>query len=334
MKVIYESVDSGIKNKIIYLLLFIFFGFITLSIVVILIIFIPELLQEGIANDNIIKLLIILFILFGFSSMLIRLIKNILKTSRAEGKIKSIFQFLDIKEDKIYFSIPLKFEEGFFEVKGYRVTGANADYYEVDRKFISTNKEEKMEFELKNEPFLMVVNPFGEGKIYMPGIIICDERFRNDIILYSKPIYSVSFSQKKITATYEGDYAELSVYKTSNGFKGSLYIPGNLTKARKAKIELIGDKDKNIYKKIIESKQSVEFEYKFLEESIVIVSNYKIFSPMILNKKLNIPFLIEGHGTFLLRLTLDIPFKEDIKEELILYTEPGKMNETFLNSEL
>jgi len=323
MKVIYESVDSGIK-KILYLILFIFFGFVALIIVLFLILFIPNLLKEGLTNDNSITLLIILFMFFIFSFMISGLIKGALKTSRAEGKIKSIFKFLDVKEDKIYFSMPLKFEEGFFEAKGYRVRGNNGNYYKVDRKFISTNNEEKMEFELKNEPFFMVVNPFGEGKIYMPGIIIQDERFRNDIILYSKPNYSVSFSQEKITATYEGDYAELRVYKTSNGFKGSLYIPRNFTKARKAKIELIGDKDRNIFTKIIESKQSVEFEHKFLEESIVVVSNYEIFSPMILNKKLNIPFLIEGHGTFLLRLTLDIPFKEDIKEELILYTEPRK----------
>jgi len=243
--------------------------------------------------------------------------KEFLESRKAE----SLFKSLVISGDRIALPGLLKVEEGFFEATTCP-SQSDFTFSDINRTFVTKNKVEIMILELKEE-FLLAVDRDGVGKIHLPGVKLLGNKFKNVLILYIKPSYIISFSQDKINISYENDYAELKVYKKHNGFRCSLDIATNFSQARRAIVEII-PQDTNLSRRIIETKIPVELDYKFLkEEPIVLISPSNYISPRILLKRLKLKDgIMEGHGKFLLRLSLDLPFKKDVKDEIILTVKP------------
>lgn len=238
-------------------------------------------------------------------------------------KVQSLFESLGISEDIITLPGYLKFEKGFFKAVGSISSGHYGSSYSTNRTFIFDKKEEKVILELEEKPFLLAVDHDGVGIIHLPGVKFLDKKYKNVLVLYIKPSYIISFSQDRISVSYENDHAELRVFKKDNGFRCSLDIATRFSEARKAVVEIIPE-DTNFTRRIVESKIPVEFNYKFLEEGpIVMISHSNYISPRIILKRLKLKDgIVSGHGKFLLRLSLDLPFKKDIKEEIILTVKP------------
>jgi len=243
--------------------------------------------------------------------------KGFLESRKAE----SLFKRLEFSGYRITLPGLLKVEKGFFEAITCP-SQSDFTFYDINRTFVTKNKVEIMILELKEE-FLLAVDRDGVGKIHLPGVKLLDKQFKNISILYIKPSFIISFSQDKICISYENDYAELKVYKKDNGFRCSLDIATNFSQARRAIVEIILQ-DTNLSRRIVETKIPVEFDYKFLkEEPIVLISPSNYISPKILLKRLKLKDgIMAGHGKFLLRLSLDLPFKKDVKEEIILTVKP------------
>ncbi len=264
-----------------------------------------------------------IFIPVGAIVLIIILITGIY--IRPVRKAKLLFEKLRIDETRITFPEPLEVEDGFFEAIGEWRPGKDNRSYQVERKFLSVKKEDTMELKLKGESFFIAIARTGEGRIYLPGIRVLDEKFKDTLILYARPGYAVSFSEEKISVLYNEDRAELRVSRTNNGFRSFLYIYSDFRTARKAKVELVAYTGAvEVKKTLIEARSSVEFEHRFLDETIVAVSHKKVLSPLRMQKELKLGELIAGHESFILRLSLDLPLRRDVNADLELNVKPNE----------
>ncbi len=233
-------------------------------------------------------------------------------------KVKKFISNVNIYEDKLTFPKPLKVEEGYLEATGKWHSSGRSSSYDVLAEFISHREMETAEVTLEVKPFFLAIAKDGSGKIYLPGVRVLDEEFKDVVILYALPSYRLEFPQETLSVSTQEDFAELRVSLIENGFGG--YLQANLSKARKAKVELI-TKEKRVFEvkeKIAETRDVASFEYKFFDEPLLVISYYTLLDLRDILKKLKLKKIIAGHGNFILRLALDLPFKRDVKKELEL----------------
>lgn len=229
-------------------------------------------------------------------------------------KVERFIGSVDIYEDRLTFPKPLKFEEGYFEATGEWHSSGRSMSYHVSRKFIVHREMETAEITLEVRPFFLAIAQDGSGRMYLPGVRVLDEEFKDIVILYALPGYRLRFPQKTLSVSTQEDFAELRVDPIENGFRG--HLQAKLSKARKAKVELVAKEKVEVKEKIAETKDVASFEHKFFCEPILVISHYNLLDPQNLLRNLKLGRVIAGHGIFILRLSLDLPFRRDIKGEL------------------
>jgi|Deesub1362B_J571_1020462.scaffolds.fasta_scaffold00074_12 hypothetical protein len=255
-----------------------------------------------------------LWVFGAFIFLLLLVGIGIIASYSSTKKVEKFISNVNIYEDKLTFSKPLKVEEGYFKATGEWHSSGRSRSYHVSREFISHREMETAEITLEVKPFFLAIAQDGSGKIYLSGVRVLDEEFKDIVILYALPSYRLEFPQETLSVSTQEDFAELRISPIENGFRG--YLQANLSKARKAKVELIAKGKVEVKEKITETRDVANFEYRFFNEPILVISHYNLLDPQNLLRNLKLGRVIAGHGIFVLRLALDLPFKRDVKEEL------------------
>jgi len=236
------------------------------------------------------------------------------RTKRSLKKVEELERLISVIGDEIRFSTPVQAEVGYFHASGYWSSSGKSRSYHVFRSFVKESETTLSSLKFENKPFLLAIAQDGEGEVRLPGIRILNETLQGALILYAKPFYKFSFPVESFSVSHEEDFAEARIEEIENGFRVS--VSANLSKAKRAKVELISRGKRTVKELIGDTKNIGIFEKEFLNEPLVIVGHYDQISPLEILKAGKFGRIISGHGKFILRLALDIPFKPDIKEEI------------------
>ncbi|EHR78842.1 hypothetical protein OCC_00302 [Thermococcus litoralis DSM 5473] len=236
------------------------------------------------------------------------------RTKRSLKKVEELERLISVSGYELRFSTPVQAEVGYFHASGYWSSSGKSRSYHVFRNFLKESETTLSSLKFENKPFLLAIAQDGEGEVRLPGIRILNETLQGALILYAKPSYKFSFPVESFSVSYEGDFAEARIEETENGFRVS--VSANLSKAKRAKVELISRGERAVKELIGDTKNIGVFEKEFLNEPLVIVGHYDQISPLEILKAGKFGRIISGHGKFILRLALDIPFRPDIKEEI------------------
>ncbi|NJF24090.1 hypothetical protein [Thermococcus sp. Bubb.Bath] len=110
----------------------------------------------------------------------------------------------------------------------------------------------------------------------------------------------------------ENDSAQLSLKGAGKSLAGTVYA--TLQKARKAKVEIFHTAcERNRFK--IGEGATFDFSKELLPEEDRLIVAYEGFSPRDFRRLMGGGEYIMGHGTYGVRLILDIPLRPDVVEE-------------------
>lgn len=244
------------------------------------------------------------------------------RAKKSFKKVEQLEKLISISEEEVRLSIPLKAEIGYFNATGYWSSSGKSRSYNVRRKFIKESEATVSSLELENKPFFLAIAQDGEGEVYLPGIRITEEEYKGTLVLYAKPSYKFKFPVESFSVSHEGDFAEARIEEKQNGFR--VFVNANLSKARRVKVELISRGNRVVKELIGDTKSIGVFEKEFLSEPLVVAGHYGQLSPLEILKAGKFGRIISGHGRFILRLALDVPFRPDIKEEIEFEVLPEK----------
>ncbi|ALV63044.1 hypothetical protein ADU37_CDS13450 [Thermococcus sp. 2319x1] len=236
------------------------------------------------------------------------------RTKRSLKKVEELERLISVIGDEISFSTPVKAEVGYFYANGRWSSSGKSRSYHVFRNFVKESEGTLSSLKFENRPFLLAIAQDGEGEVRLPGIKILNETLQGVLILYAKPSYKFSFPVESLGVSHGEDFVEARIEEIENGFRVS--VSANLSKAKRAKVELISREKRDVKELIGDTKNIGVFEKEFLNEPLVIVGHHDQISPLEILKAGKFGRIISGHGKFILRLALDVPFRPDIKEEI------------------
>ena len=257
----------------------------------------------------------------GFITLWVGLMSFVIYRSRKSfEKVRNIKEIISISENEISFLKPLRAEVGYFDAYAYWSSSGKGSHYHVFKSFLKESEEAVTSFKLETKPFLLSIAQDGTGDIYLPGVRILNDEYKDVVILYAKPSYEVRFPLESFVVSANGDFAEARIEEIENGFRIS--VSANVSKARRAKVELVSRRKRVVKEVIGDTKNVGVFEKEFLNEPLIILGHYDQVSPLKILKGGKFGRIIAGHGKFILRLALDIPFRPDIKEEIEFEVTP------------
>lgn len=191
------------------------------------------------------------------------------RTKRSLKKVEELERLISVSGYELRFSTPVQAEVGYFHASGYWSSSGKSRSYHVFRNFLKESETTLSSLKFENKPFLLAIAQDGEGEVRLPGIRILNETLQGALILYAKPSYKFSFPVESFSVSYEGDFAEARIEETENGFRVS--VSANLSKAKRAKVELISRGERAVKELIGDTKNIGVFEKEFLNEPLVIV---------------------------------------------------------------
>ncbi|NJE25150.1 hypothetical protein E3E22_00595 [Thermococcus sp. MV5] len=261
--------------------------------------------------------------ILGFITLWAGLMSFVIYRSRKGfEKVKKIKEIISINENEVSFLKPLKVGIGYFDAYGYWSSSGKSRHYHAFKSFIMEREDTLNSLKLETKYFLLAIAQDGEGEVYLPGIRILDEEYKDVIILYANPSYEVSFPLESFAVSANEDFAEARVEARDYGFK--VLISATLSKARRVKVELISKRRRAVKEILGETKDVGAFEKNFMNETLIIVGHHDLVTPLEILKAGKFGRIITGHGKFFLRVALDIPFKPDMKEEIEFEVFPEK----------
>ncbi|ASJ06156.1 hypothetical protein [Thermococcus pacificus] len=217
--------------------------------------------------------------------------------------------------------IETKLSKGKFVLRG-EWRGSKNRYYHIERSFEALEELSAGEIELTPEPFSVEVKKNDDALVELLAYIVEEGEFKNAVIVPIIPSYSVEIEKDTLEASKDMEFAHLRVEVIESGLYGKLYV--NVSKCRGARVEF----EKNgihTREKLVEVKESGEAEFRreFWTKPLILIMDRNHADPRKLRDVFGKQEILEGHGEYLIRLTLDVPFSKDEHDTSRVTVSPG-----------
>ncbi len=227
-------------------------------------------------------------------------------------KAESLFSIASISESGISFPEELEFEYGILNMKAWWSSSGKSRSYHVSREFIPAGTARASNIPFVNAEFRMAILSDGSGFVSAPAVRILSEPYKDVVFLFLTEKGKVDANGTLVLST-DNDSAQVIVKGVGESITGRVY--STLNKARKVKIAISAPE--SAYEIPIAEGDNFEFSYKMLpEENIIIAGGYKLIDPRVIKRKLGKQYMVMGHGEFILKGTLDLPFRRDVSETM------------------
>ncbi|USG99169.1 hypothetical protein K1720_06360 [Thermococcus argininiproducens] len=206
----------------------------------------------------------------GFIALWAGLMSFVIYRSRKSfEKVEKIKEIISISKNEISFLKPLKVEIGYFDAYGYWSSSGKSRNYHAFKSFITEREDTLNSLKLENKSFLLAIAQDGEGEVYLPGIRILNDEYKDVVILYANPSYEVRFPFESFSVSAKEDFAEARIEAKDYGFK--VFISATLSKARRVKVELVSKRRRAVKEILGETKDVGTFKKNFMNETLIIV---------------------------------------------------------------
>ncbi len=234
----------------------------------------------------------------------------LLRAKRTRRKISLFMEDASIGET-MTLPQPVRYEVGTYTCTGeWRGGGKNRHYY-TSHTFRKTESGEGPAITLPEGPFIVTVKRDDSGLLEFPAVRILSEPYKNVLLLLMSSDGTVNASGTVEAAT-ENDSAQLSIRGAGRSLTGTVYA--TLQKARKAKVEIFHTAwERNRFK--IGEGITFDFSQELLPGEDTLIVAYEGFSPRDFRMLMRGGEYIMGHGTYGIRLVLDIPLHPDVSSE-------------------
>ncbi len=239
----------------------------------------------------------------------------------ARKKAERFREGLRIEGNELVLPRRMRLVKGRLTLKGYWSSSGKGRHYHVDRKFTQSEELETDRMELKPERFSLIMNKSEETRIDVPAYLLMEPELENILLIPIIPSYRFEIDKQSLEASNEMEFAHARIDLTEGGFYGKLYA--TVQKCRGARVEL-KRKDLKITEKLAETRESAEFSKEFMREKLMIISNKNVVDPREFKKILGKSIFLEGHGEYIIELTLNVPIGRDIHDRATLRAEPGE----------
>ncbi len=206
---------------------------------------------------------------------------------------------------------------------GYWSGSGRHRHYHVERRFTAEGGEVEAErIRLKPERFTLIVALDGNAMIDVPAYLVREPDFKDVLLIPVVPSYRFELERDSLEVSKDMEFAHARMEVKERGIRGGrLYA--TVQKCRGgARLELRTRKPDAV-EKIAETRESAEFSREFLGgEKLLMVSHGKAADPRHFTRPFGRRVLIEGHGEYPVRLTLDVPLGRDVHDETVLRVEP------------
>lgn len=225
-------------------------------------------------------------------------------------KAESLLSMVSISESGISFPEELEFEYGTLNMKAWWSSSGKSRSYHVSREFIPAGTARASNIPFINAEFKMLIEYDGSGFVSAPAIRILSEPYKDVVFLFLTEKGKVDANGTLVLST-DNDSAQVIVKGVEENITGRVY--STLNKARKVKIAISAPE--SAYEIPVAEGDNFEFSYRMLpEEKIIIAGGYKVIDPRVIKRKLGKQYVVMGHGEFILKGTLDLPFRRDVSE--------------------
>lgn len=234
----------------------------------------------------------------------------LLRVKSATSKVSSFMRDASIGET-VTLPQPVQYEVGTYTCTGeWRSSGKNRHYY-TSHTFRRMERGEGSTIKLPKGPFVVTVKRDDSGLVEFPGVRILSDPYKDVLLLYMPSTGRVDASGT-IEIVRENDSAQLSLRGSGKSLSGTVY--STLQKARKVKVEIFHTAWRRNRFKIAEG-ITFDFSKNLLPEEDTLIVTYYGFSPRDFRRLMGSGEHILGHGTYGVRLVLDIPLRPDVVEE-------------------
>ncbi|NJD98627.1 hypothetical protein E3E26_02290 [Thermococcus sp. LS1] len=239
----------------------------------------------------------------------------------AKQKAERFREGLRIEGNELVLPRRMRLVKGRLTLKGYWSSSGRSRHYHIDRKFTQSEELETDRIELKPERFSLIMNKSEETLIDVPAYLLMEPELENILLIPIIPSYRFEIDKQSLEASKEMEFAHARIDLTEWGFSGRLYA--TVQKCRGARVEL-KRKGPKVTEKLAETRESAEFSREFMREKLMIISNKNVVDPREFKKVLGKSIFLEGHGEYIIELTLDVPLGSDIHDRATLMAEPGE----------
>ncbi|NJE43137.1 hypothetical protein [Thermococcus sp. GR6] len=236
------------------------------------------------------------------------------KAERFRGEVR-------IEGNELVLPRRMRLVKGRITLRGYWSSSGKGRHYHIDRKFTQSEELETDRIELKPERFSLIMNKSEETLIDVPAYLLMDPEVKNILLIPIIPSYRFEIDKQSLEASKEMEFAHARIDITEWGFSGWIYAI--VQKCRGVRMEL-KRKDPKVTEKLAETRESTEFSREFMREKLMIISNKNVVDPREFKKLLGKSVLLEGHGEYIIELTLDVPLGSDIHDRATLRVKPGE----------
>ncbi|WP_157722455.1 hypothetical protein [Thermococcus gorgonarius] len=240
----------------------------------------------------------------------------------ARARCRRFSESVTVEGTVLKFPLKTKLSKGRFVLRG-EWRGSNNRYYHIERSFEALEKLSADEIELTPEPFSVEVKKNDDALVELPAYIVEEGEFKNAVIVPIIPSYSVEIEKDTLEASRDMEFAHLRVEVLESGLYGKLYV--NVSKCRGARVE--SEKNRlHTGEKLVEVEGSGEAELRreFWTKPLILIMDRNHSDPRKLRDVFGKKEILEGHGEYLIRLTLDVPFSKDEHDTARVTVSPGR----------
>lgn len=229
---------------------------------------------------------------------------------KARKSVEAFIRDADIGE-RIHLPSLVLYETGTYRCTGeWRSSGRSRRYY-TSHEFIRGEEGRGAEISIPKGPFIITVKRDDSGLIEFPAVRILSEPYKNVLVLFAPSRGSVEGSGT-LQASWENDSAQLSFRGEEKSLTGRVYAI--LSRARKVRVEVFhASWPENRF--MVGEGITFDFSTKLLPDEDTLIVAYDGFSPKDLRGLLGGGEYLMGHGSYGIRLVLDVPFHRDVVEE-------------------
>jgi len=232
--------------------------------------------------------------------------------SKQTKKAESLLSIVSISEGGISFPEEFEFEYGILNMKAWWSSSGKSRSYHVSREFIPAGTARASDIPFINAEFKMLIWHDGSGFVSAPAVRILSEPYRDVVFLFLTEKGKVDANGTLVLST-DNDSAQIIVKGVEENITGRVY--STLNKARKVRITISAPE--STYEIPIAEGNNFEFSYRMLpEEKIIIAGGCKVIDPKGIKRNLNKQHVVMGHGKFILKGILDLPFRRDVSENM------------------
>lgn len=251
---------------------------------------------------------VVMFLLF-IAAIVGTILVGLEREKTAREKCRRFSESIAIEGSVLRLPLETRLKRGRFVLRG-EWRGAKNRYYHIERSFKATGELSAGEIELIPEPFSVEVKRNDDALVELPAYLVEEGKFKNTVIVPIIPSYSIELDKESLEVSKDLEFAHLRVNVLEAGFFGKLYV--NVSKCRGARVELekVGLHTKE---KLTEVKGSGETEVsrEFWTKPMILIMSRNYSDPRKLRTVFGKNEILEGHGEYILRLTLDVPFSKD-----------------------